>query len=228
MRLGKLLAWALVVLLAGAAPSVAVPVNPFPDFGPDDGSEYFTPNSLVSVLEFWEFGNLPGAGIASTFGFFFEGADLGDSSNLIPIFDPGDLGPFPGPLGAIPQFASINFATGVVMDLDAGTVQSTFTGSGNVGFYYGMQFLGANPLFLIMFSANEFNPGGHDSMGSFPSLTDPAGYLLAFEDPGSGTAVSYHIVQGMTSAAAVVPEPGALGLLGASLLGLARWRRREG
>lgn len=200
----------------------ATPVNPFPGaFADDDGTEIFTHIGEFFSLELFDFGDsLSLAG--NTFGFFFEGTDVTNPANLITIFGPEDVDPDPGGVGSVPQVAGVNINGGFVVDVDASEIQSAFTGSGDVGFFLQVDPLGTSP--LTLFSVNAFNPLFADAMGSFPSLTDPDAYLLAFEEPFNGTLVGAFILD---NGVFPMPEPGIGSMLFFGVAALLGWRRKS-
>lgn len=192
-------------LFCTAGYASATVINPLPsDFGPDDGTELFHPMSDVLSVEFFDLvGSLGGP---STFGFFFEFAP----ANLIPIFEPSDQG------GT--QAALIDFANGVVFDVDeGGTVQSTFTGNGNIGFFLSLE----PDAPIVLFTVSAFN-AGLDLAATFPSFASSDTYLLGFELPPlptssdqTGQTIAYELVSGTKP----VPEPGTAFLIGLLLAG---------
>ncbi len=194
----------LLALLV-SAPAWSVPTAP-PGFMPDDGAELF--NHLTTVLsvqitDFGESGAPPGGW---GFGFYFAS----DPGTLITIFDPFDA--------AGSATASIDFAAGVVTDLEDGSIQSTFTGSADpIGFWLAQDT-------SLVYSQSSLNAGLIDPAFAFQSLAESFSYMIGFEAP-DGEIISMQFVSGLT---AVVPEPTILALFGMGLLllGLSRRRRR--
>ena len=200
-----------ISLLFSGGHVTALP-NPDPShFAADDGTEIFIPSDPVVSIEVFDFfGSFLPSG--STFGFFFEGSDLTDPNNLITIFDPLDQDPDPSGPGSIPQIAVIGFSDGIVLDMDliGGGVQSTFTGTGNIGFFLDLP----GPTPSLMTTVASLNPGGLDLAATFPVLAAPNAYLIGFEVPGF-SPVGFDLVIGVEP----IPEPGTLLLLGSALAG---------
>ena len=189
----------------------------------DDGTEIFTPKSLVWNLELLDIGGYFGP---AEFGFFFAGTDPTMETNRTTIFGKDDQ----YYLGGVLQMASINFNTRIVRDLNDWSIEDSFTGSGNIGFYY---MCNPNPIGgidlppLALYSLSDYN-GGTDYVGTFRSKNLPNTYLLGFEIPetypvASGIPVAFAIVSGVSP----VPEPSTLLLLGSGLAGLIPLLRKK-
>jgi hypothetical protein len=244
----KKVIYTLTVLLAGVLLfSLTVNANPYPTpdpfpdptgittnmwtFGADlDDPGLFMHSSQVVTIELLDLGDLSliaGAGVVGTsFGFYFEGADVTNPANIHNIFDVSDLTAYP--YAPVTQSAAIDFNLGKVTDLDDGflSVQSSFSGSGNIGFA-----ITPDPSLGIptLFTEALLNPGGIDVAGTFPImgtfLVDP--YLLTFNLTNPTTSESFvfaaHVAAGVTP----VPEPGTLILLSGGLAGLGFFRGRR-
>lgn len=184
------------LFLLGLSAAHATIINPLPgDYNPDNGAELFTPAAQVGSIEFYDLaGNItPGAG--SNFGFYFASTP----STLIPIFTAADQGFATG-------LALIDFNLGIVGDLDAGAVLTSFTGTGDIGFYLALNGL------PIMHTEAQHNPFGLDLAATFSSKTIPDTYLIGFEtfdDTGNSIQLAFEVVSGITA----VPEPGTLLLM---------------
>lgn len=208
-----------VAVLAGATPGYAVSfTNPNPAvFGDDlEDSGVFTPSPTgVLTVEIFD---LAGAlGVGSTFGFFLEG----NPSELIPIFDPSDQDPDPGGPGSVPQVAAVDFSLGLVFDLDdASSVQSSFSGTGDIGFF--LDPVPDDPGIPTLFTVPSLNPLGVDVAGTFPVLGAPEDdFLITFavQEEGSSNVLplAFELVGGITPVPQPVPEPRILLLLGSML-----------
>ncbi len=193
--------------------------NPDPSTLADDiqGSGYFAPADEVYFQESLDIGPLLFGLPGSEFGFFFAGTDITDPNNLIPIFDASDI-------GSQNRMAMVDFTTGNVIDLDEGNVlQNTFTGMGNIGFYFSLAPIsGAQTLY----SDPSLNIDG-DVVGTYPTLDPPSNeFLIAFQYPdGSGgyDSLLFEAVTGI----APVPLPGTLLLFCSGLAGVAWYSRKK-
>jgi hypothetical protein len=193
--------------------------NPDPANLADDiqGSGYFSHADQVFFQEFYDIGPTWEFVQGSEFGFFFAGTDITDPINLIPIFDSSDV-------GSQNRLAQVDFAAGNVHDLDDGDViQNTFTGSGNIGFYFSL-----DPILGVpsLFSDPSLNIDG-DVFGTYPTLDPPANeFLIAFQYPdgtGGYDSLLFEGVSGIES----VPLPGTLLLFCSGLAGVAWYSRKR-
>ena len=188
-----------------AQTAAAVPMaNPAPGFFAEDTEgAYVQPGPALFAFELFDLAD----GIAA-FGFHFAG----DPGTLIELFGADDVGPG--------QSAAVDFAAGIVGDLDALDLQASFTPTlvpGPIGFWID---LGG----FTLFSDAALN-GGLDVAGIFPLLGDPSVIGVTFSDPTPGGlgVLSLDVISG--ASAITVPEPTSLGLLfaGSPACG-ARWR----
>jgi len=193
--------------------------NPDPSTLADDiqGSGYFAPADEVYFQESLDIGPLLFGLPGSEFGFFFAGTDITDPLNLIPIFDASDA-------GSQNRLARVDFTTGSVIDLDEGNVvQNTFTGMGNIGFYFSLDPISGVP---TLFS-DPFLNSGLDVVGTYATLEPPVNeFLIAFQYPdGSGgyDSLLFESVSGI----APVPLPGTLLLFCSGLAGVAWYSRKR-
>ena len=214
------------VLLSSFLMLIALPIksradfipNPDPDNLADDiqGSGYFAHADQVYFQEFFDIG--PALGLqGSEFGFFFAGTDITDPLNLIPIFDSSDI-------GSQNRLAQVDFAVGNVHDLDEGNViQNTFTGTGNIGFYFSLDPLSGVP---TLFSDPLLN-SDLDVVGTYPSLDPPTNeFLIAFQYPDGTGGYDSLLFEGV-SGIEPVPLPGTLLLFCSGLAGVAWYSRKR-
>lgn len=169
--------------------AAAVPfANPSPGtLGEDiDGSGYFIPVANSVVTEFVD--SFEGL---TEFGFFKKG----DAGTLTVVFDATDVAG---------QSAIIDFATGIVGDVDEGAVQDTFVGPlTEIGFYVSINGIGT------IFSDPSLN-GGLDLFAAHADLLDPTTYnLIFYTDQGFVWEFATSFVPSTD-----VPEPTSLALLG--------------
>ncbi len=202
----KSLAAGAIMLAAQAAMAVPMP-NPAPGiFGEDTGGAYAQPGPALFAFELFDLAD----GITA-FGFHFAS----DPGTLIEVFGADDVGPG--------QSAAVDFAGGIVGDLDASALQASFAPTlvpGPIGFWID---LGG----FTLFSDAALN-GGLDVAGIFPVLGDPSAIGVTFSDPTPGGlgVLSLDVIAG--ASAITVPEPTSLGLLFAGSLACgARWRVRS-
>jgi hypothetical protein len=202
-------------LLLGATSASAISIHPAPGSGlaEDDGGEIFCPCDLdpnptvnrhiATIREAFD-------GIAATtpheWGIYF--AD--DPTKLIPVFTAEDHGPGK-------PVATIDFDNGIVTDVDALTVEFTFDPRvAHYGFYVKVELPSGPP--ILSYSQAALN-GGIDTFGSFPTITNSAYRVVAFEV--NGAVLAFEAVAG---ACPVVPEPSVALLFGGglALLGIRR------
>ncbi len=214
------------VLLSSFLMLMVLPIKSRADFIPnpdpanlsDDiqGSGYFAHADQVYFQEFLDIG--PALGLqGSEFGFFFAGTDITDPLNLIPIFDSSDI-------GSQNRLAQVDFAVGNVHDLDEGNViQNTFTGTGNIGFYFSLDPLSGVP---TLFSDPLLN-SDLDVVGTYPSLDPPTNeFLIAFQYPDGTGGYDSLLFEGV-SGIEPVPLPGTLLLFCSGLAGVAWYSRKR-
>jgi hypothetical protein len=196
----------------------AILPNPNPDVYGDDLQDlgYFVHQDQVFFSEVFDVGPFLGAQ-GSEFGFFFSGTDINDPTNLIPIFDSSDI-------GVLSRLALVDFSTGIVFDLDENSVQNTFSGSGDIGFYISLDPSLGVPTF---FTDPALNIYGLDLGGTFPSLeTDDNQFLLTFQfpnDSGGYDPIVFESIDGVDP----VPLPGTLLLFGSGLAGMFWYSRKR-
>jgi hypothetical protein len=192
--------------------------NPDPASLADDiqGSGYFAYDDQVYFKEWFDVGPILGLQ-GSEFGFFFAGTDITDPVNLIPIFDASDI-------GMQNRLALVDFAAGNVYDLDQGNVlQNTFTGTGNIGFYFSLDPLSGVP---TLFSDPVLN-SDVDVVGTYPALGQPPNqFLIAFQYPDGTGGYDSLLFEGV-SGIAPVPLPGTLLLFCSGLVGFTWFSRRR-
>jgi hypothetical protein len=187
----------------------AVPLAPT-GFGADTGAELFTTDNNVLSIELADNTNFFGG----SFGFFYAN----DPGNLVQIFGPGDVDPFPG------EVALIDFVNGGVFDADDPfnlIPVTAFTPQAQpIGFYL-TPFL--NEPALTFYTVAALNPFGADLAGVYESLNLDS-FVIGFGD--AEVVLSYHVLTGVNP---VVPEPGTLGLIsvGLGISSILRRRRNQ-
>jgi len=199
---------AAILVLGFSESARAIPTPA--DFNDDTGVELFTP--LFDPFGALEIFDALGTAGASEFGFYFNGSP----DDKITIFDTLDQ--------TFPQNALISFSSGLVVDLDEGVTQSTFTpapANSVIGFYLTL-FPGTTGA-LTGFTEAALNPGGTDFVQAFRSEFEPPTWFLNFEDFSTSTVLAQYIV---SPVAAAVPEPPTIALIGMAILGLFSVRRQ--
>lgn len=203
----------IIVFLVFPLSAFAVPIlNPSPaNYADDDGSTLFLPNGATFYFE--AFDPLAMLGLTSSFGFY----RASDPSEMVTLFDSAD------DTGGVTQIAAVNFDFGVVLDVDSGVMEDSFTaGISEIGF-----FLEVDGHFTL-YSEPDLN-GGTDHMASFRSLFDPSSYFLAFLVPDGPPGVDESVYLTLTNGTptAPIPAPSSTILMTLGLLMLATSRRRR-
>lgn len=196
------LSLALCCTSAWAAFSNPDPVN----YGDDVGASYFSPQTFLNLVKAYD-PLAPTYGTA--FGFYRAGLPL-DSANASILSNSLD------PIGFV---TGVDFSSGVVVDVGAGTVRGTFApGTQAIGFYLYVAPPSGSPFALFSDPAANAALGIGDVFAAFPSRSQPGQYLLEFAVPSSapGGATIVSLVVG--GPLAPVPEPGELALLLSGLL----------
>ena len=212
-----------LLLLASISQTGWAVLTPPPGFSGDiGGNGYFSHGTGVTSIEIFDLVEALSGGVAgSTFGFFFQGTDVTDPGNLIPIFTQDDTAP-------PQQVALIDFGVGLVFDDDGSVPESAFSPSlGDIGFFLA-PFAGLG--LPTLFTDPALNPFGLDLSATFTSLADPTISLLGFEDPSGqlpNNLLALEATIGLTPRG--VPEPRSLALmaLGTCLLIVASRVRRS-
>lgn len=187
----RILLSAMTLIGLALAPASALAVftpgdpAPLPGFDPDSGAELFLHGDQVVSIEVQDTLGFVGA----EFGFYFAG----DPGTLIPIFSGTDQAP-PA------QSALIDFNVGIVIDVDAGGLETIFaTSAGPIGFYYSIPG-------LTLYTQAGLNPGGLDLAGTFQATGNPGITLFAWEL--ADQTVALEIATNITPLRAI-PEPSA-------------------
>jgi hypothetical protein len=207
---------AIAALLLGAGTASAISLTPPPGsgLGQDDGGEIFCPCDLDPnpsinrhVLTIREAFDGVNGTVPHEWGIYFAS----DPSQLIPVFTVEDGGPGK-------PVAQVDFDNGTVTDLDTMVIEFTFDPQvAHFGIYLKIE-PPAGPATLL-YSQAALN-GGVDAFGSFPTLTNNAYRVVAFEIRGQILALEAVV------GACYVPEPSVAFLLGGGLLLLGTRRTR--
>ncbi|PKG93204.1 hypothetical protein [Paraglaciecola sp. MB-3u-78] len=176
---------ALAVLFSSQVNATIIQ-NPVPGVYSEDidGTGYFSVTGTSSFLtEILDIGEAFGL-VGNVFGFYFEGADVTDTNNLHVVFDQTD---------AKNNQAVINLNNNIVIDVDNNSIQSVFTGAGDIGFFVFLPSFGNQ----IFFSDASLNVGG-DFFGSFQNLNSPSTYALLFASPQTNGQIELTIAGPLT------------------------------
>ena len=220
-KLFRCLAMTLIGMMVWGGSALAAS-NPDPlNWNDDSDVELFVPTSTLLTVEIADVPDLL-PGFSSEFGFFFSGADLTNSDNLIPIFTASDI-TLPNQVSS--QIAVVDFVNDRVVDMDDGaTLEGTFvTSAGSIGFYYTLYDLKGE--LATLFTTTLYNSVG--DVGTFASKGLTATYLLSFYFPvnGSDQIFALEFVSGVT--AAPVPEPSTMLLFFAGVIGALGLERKK-
>jgi len=209
LNIRKLAIWQKSCFFAGALcaamfaqTAAAIPfANPFPgSIDPDiDGTGYFQPAEGILGIELYDLGDT-----VFEFGFF----EKGNVATLVPIFEASDT---------VEPSVAIDFALGIVFDVEDDAVQNSFTPTtGPIGFYLSL------PNFsTVLFTDPTLNLGGIDYSAAYPSPDIiPGAMSIMFWLPTAGAPpelLTWHLLAPITAVPA--PPSVALILLGLALLG---------
>ncbi|MDT0593756.1 hypothetical protein [Glaciecola petra] len=162
---------ACISLFVSLTANAAFIANPDPSTLADDidGTGYFAADNILFSTEILDIGEAI-LNNGNIFGFYFEGSDVLDANNRHVIFgsDDGDN-----------SEAVVNFANGIVVDVDQGVVQNSFSGTGNIGFFVQLSAFGNG----LLFSDASLNAGNIDYFGAFERNASPGTFALLFADP---------------------------------------------
>jgi hypothetical protein len=201
----------LSLIYSGAASAIAFTSIDPAIFGPDiDGDGYFAQDSSLSIsIEVYDvFDSDLDFGLE--FGLFFEGA----SSNLFAVFDSSE---------GSNSYAALDFANGMVIDLEDLGVETVFMpSSADFGFY--LSVFGPGGLINTLYSDPILN-GGYDFFGAFP-LLDP-NYTDAFAANFYTDGGDLLYLAPMIPTVTAVPLPSALLLFSSGLVLLNGFNRRR-
>jgi hypothetical protein len=221
-RLGILMA--VAVLLVAAPTSAASLLGPTPYLSFADGP--FAGLGLANFqLETFEDNLLNTPGVSANFGAPFPPGGITDSVDA-------DDGSVDGSGTGGHSFFSGSGATGIIFTFDAAALGGSLPtnagivwtdGSGTTLFEaFGPGLVSLGTVGPVAIADGTF--GGTTAEDRFFGVSDPGGILaIKISNTAGGIEVD-HLQYG--NAAAVVPLPGAVWLLGSGLLGLVGWRRR--
>ena len=191
----------IAALLSVSALSIAAPLPPL-GYNADVGASLFAHTDTAVAIELVDDGQTSPPPGGWTFGFYFAS----DPGTLITIFDADDDSQ---------AYALIDFANGLVIDVEDNAPQTGFTTSANpIGFFVTLE-IGT------IYSQSYLNPGLVDLGFAFQSINDPSLYLIGFDFGNYG--ISLELINGIHA----IPEPGVVALFGGGLLAIGFGRRRS-